>query len=249
MPPSNRTTIKVELGISGRKVRLAIPVESGPTSPAEMLPVFQSLSNSFIGIAVQNAEAEGRRISCTKGCAACCRQLVPISTIEARALRDLVAAMPPERRAGIVARFAGARRQLEETGLLERLERRDENTREERIALGMDYYHQKIACPFLEDELCLIHPDRPITCREYLVTSPAVNCTAPTPETVSVVDVAAKVSNAVAALDAGTSRSAPDGWVPLVLALDWAAENPDRSVPEPGPDILKKMFENLAKAP
>ncbi len=43
------------------------------------------------------------------------------------------------------------------------------------------YFHLGIACPFLEDESCSIHADRPISCREYLVTSPAVNCADPKP--------------------------------------------------------------------
>jgi hypothetical protein len=117
--------------------------------------------------------------------------------------------------------------------------------RAERIELGIDYFNQRIACPFLEDESCSIHPERPIACREYLVTTPAINCSNPTPETVECIEVVAKVSNAVAALDSGSATD-PDGWIPLVLALDWAAENPDIALPEPGPDILKKMFENLA---
>jgi hypothetical protein len=33
------------------------------------------------------------------------------------------------------------------------------------------YFLQGVACPFLEAESCGIHPDRPLACREYLVTS------------------------------------------------------------------------------
>jgi Fe-S-cluster containining protein len=250
MTPANdrqpeNTTIKVELGIAGRKVRLSIPVPSGPTSPYEMLPIFRSLAESFINQAVKDAESRGKRISCTKGCGACCRQLVPISKVEAHRLNDLVKAMPEERRADVMARFAEARRSLEQSGLLERLQHSEEMGRAERIELGIDYFNQRIACPFLEDESCSIHPERPIACREYLVTTPAINCSNPTPETVECIEVVAKVSNAVAALDSGSATD-PDGWIPLVLALDWAAENPDIALPEPGPDILKKMFENLA---
>ena len=251
MTPANdrrpeNTTIKVELGIAGRKVRLSIPVPSGPTSPYEMLPIFRSLADSFINQAVKDVEAQGKRISCAKGCGACCRQLVPISKVEAHRLSDLVRQMPEERRAHVESRFADARGRLAESGLLERLERSEEMERPERVELGMDYFHQRIACPFLEDESCSIHPDRPIACREYLVTTPAINCSEPTPETVECIEVPAKVSNAVAALDSGSATDS-DGWVPLVLALDWAGSHPDISLPEPGPEILKKMFDNLAR--
>ena len=38
--------------------------------------------------------------------------------------------------------------------------------------LGREYFQLGIPCPFLEEESCSIYHDRPITCREYLVTSP-----------------------------------------------------------------------------
>ena len=52
-------------------------------------------------------------------------------------------------------------------------------TAEERTELAYEYFKHGIACPFLEDESCSIHPDRPMACREYLVSSPAENCRAP----------------------------------------------------------------------
>ena len=55
-------------------------------------------------------------------------------------------------------------------------------------------------CPFLEEESCSIHPDRPLVCREYLVTSPAELCAGPTQEGVTPVAVP-KVSPAARGLE------------------------------------------------
>jgi hypothetical protein len=55
--------------------------------------------------------------------------------------------------------------------------------------LGHLYFEPAIACPFLEDESCSIHPDRPLACREYLVSSPASACAHPSPESIERVDL------------------------------------------------------------
>jgi NADH:ubiquinone oxidoreductase subunit D len=60
-------------------------------------------------LAEENARASGATVSCKKGCGACCRQLVPVSEIEARQLKELVEQMPEPRRSEIWARFERAR--------------------------------------------------------------------------------------------------------------------------------------------
>src|SRR5688500_11876971 len=105
MNNDNIVTINIELTVSGRPMKLELPVPAGSTNSYAMLPVFRSLSDSFVQLAVENAEADGKAISCCKGCGACCRQLVPISKVEARRLRDIVESMPAERRTEIEQRF------------------------------------------------------------------------------------------------------------------------------------------------
>lgn len=125
--------------------------------------------------AVARVEAEGKTISCRAGCGACCRQAVPIAASEARAVARHVAAMPEPRRSIIKSRFAAARAALDAAGVDHGPTALTEMTIEARPALGMTYFRAAVACPFLEDENCSIHPVRPLACREYLVTSPAEN--------------------------------------------------------------------------
>lgn len=239
-------SITIELMVGQRPLKLELPIPSGPSTAYDMLPVFRTISDSFVEIAVLNAEDAGKTVSCCNGCAACCRQLVPISTIEARRLSDLVESMPDHRRVEISRRFESAVSHLDSVGLLPRLAGLTDGDRDGRIAAGIDYFREGIACPFLEDESCSIYPERPIACREYLVTTPAVNCAAPTPESIECVDVVGKVSNAVAALDVDAMKDS-DGWVPLVLALQWAQTHPSRENPRPGPAILRDLFDHLAR--
>jgi Fe-S-cluster containining protein len=244
-PSADTVTIELQFSIGGERVQAKIPVPAGPTRPRIMLPVFQALGDLVVGQAVKAVEQKGQSISCKAGCGACCRQLVPITPTETYNLRDVIEAMPEPRRSEIRARFAEARRKLEEAGLLDRL-LKPETIGSDVRAVGMEYFRLGIACPFLEAESCSIYPDRPIACREYVVTSPAEECAAPAPEKVACVPMPAKVSAAVADLGV-TEETRFTRWVPLVLAPEWTESHPEETAERTGPDLLKELFERLGK--
>jgi Fe-S-cluster containining protein len=213
-------TVSLDAGIPGGQVIGEAWVPPGPMQLAQLLPVFQAVTDAIVGFAKDAGEKHGKAISCRKGCGACCRQLVPVSATEARRLLDLVEAMPEPRRTQIRTRFARARRQFEAAGLLNELQHPTHLDKAHRLQLGLNYFAQGIPCPFLEEECCSIYADRPLSCREYLVTSPAENCARPTPESVRRVPLPVAPSRALCGLEGGTfGRSQP--WAPLILALDW----------------------------
>lgn len=238
-------TANLEFGSAEFRMRVSITVPTAPVRTRQALPVFQSLADQVVDRTVEHLQRQGERISCKKGCAACCRQLVPVGPAEAHALHDLVERLPEPRRSAIRARFAAAQRRLEEAGLLHTLRRIEQLSEERRRALGIDYFALGLACPFLEDECCSIHPERPIACREYLVTSPAENCSRPSPETVRGVQLPLKVWTAVARLDDPPDGLHPLRWVPLVLALEWAIAHRAEAPPRPGPDLVRGLLRHL----
>src|SRR3954469_22509336 len=221
MDPTGTVPAQVALTIGGRRIELQLAVPTGPMRPRTLLPLLQSLTDTVVGIATDEVRERGEAISCQAGCGACCRQLVPISATDTRHLRDVVNAPPEPQQSAVKARFADALRRFDEAGLLLRLRGLAPMAKDELRSLGLDYFRVGVACPFLEDESCSVHPDRPLACREYLVTSPAANCARPTAETVQCVELPGKVSNVLAGLE--TTADAPRGKVvPLVLALEWA---------------------------
>lgn len=242
-PPFLESTI--ELSLSGKQLRTNLTIPNRPVSLLELLPLFQSLANSFVNVGIEIAEDKGDKISCCAGCGACCRQYVPITELEAQRLRDMVNDMPEPRRSEIRARFAAAKSRLQEAGIVEKLGNIAKTSKAERVELGLDYFKLGIACPFLEEESCSIHPDRPISCREYLVTSPAENCAQPTEDTIECVEMSAKVSNVVAKLDAH-ERKKPLRWVPLTLALEWAETHSYKSPKRLGTELVQQFFNVLA---
>jgi Fe-S-cluster containining protein len=227
-PPRSMRTATVNLTVARSKLQFKLTVPDGPTPKIDLLPLFRSLTDTIVDAAADDAKARGYTISCRKGCGACCRQVVPISDVEAESIHRLVAALPAPRRDTVVERFARAREKLAEGGLLDTLRASQRVPAGEAEALGLAYFALGIPCPFLEDEACSIHAERPLACREYLVTTPPGHCARPTRETIHCVPVPARVSRAIRRID----EDVPPGqepWIPLVLALEW------RSAEDAGP--------------
>ena len=136
---------------------------------------------------------------------------MPITKIEARYLAELVESLPEPRRTEIRSRFDAAIRRLDEAGLLERLRHPERVSPEtERESLGLAYFGLGIPCPFLEEESCSIHADRPLVCREFLVTSPPEYCADPAGKRVEGVKLPVRLSNVLARL---AESGAPGAWI------------------------------------
>ncbi len=238
--------VRVGMKVWDDEVEMELTLPAGPARLESLLPVFQRVADSLVGLAVERAGAEGRVVSCRKGCGACCRQLVPISEIEARRIGRLVEELPEPRRQEVRARFERARERLAEAGLLSKLENREGFVEGESASFGLAYFHLGIPCPFLEEESCSIHADRPIICREYLVTSPAGNCADPKAETIDQVELPGKVWTALARAGSTGPPARFIPWVPLVLAPDWASAHPDTSETRPAGEMVRSVFAELA---
>ena len=226
---------KAVLVIGGDPIDLELTTPDGPVAVEELLPILHGLSNLFAERAAAAAQAEGRSVSCRAGCGACCRQLVPVAGAEARALARLVEAMPLPRQSEVRRRFEAAIDTLTAGGIPDRFGEGDPDRHE----LGLDYFRLGVACPFLEDEACSIHADRPLSCREYLVTNPPENC-----RNLGVADIdklALEGDPSLALLKADFR----DGWLPLVFSLTYDEQAPpsprDRTASQILGDVLGRL--------
>jgi Fe-S-cluster containining protein len=245
--PAALVTATVRLSGADWELETKVSVPAGPLPLRLALPLVQALADRVVDGAVRAAEELGEHVSCKKGCGACCRQLVPIAEVEARRIREVVEELPEPRRSIVKARFADARRRLEAAGLLQRLRQRAQWPEGEARHFGVAYFTQGIACPFLEDESCSIYADRPVACREYLVTSPAEHCARPSPATIRMVPMPLKVWTALARFDPVPAGGTYIRWVPLILAPEWADEHPDEPPPRAGPEVLRDLFAHLTR--
>ena len=209
-------TAQVDVQVAGTRVQFDVTVPTAPVPPGAVLPVFQTLSAAIQADVASGLEEEGKQVSCRAGCGACCRQLVPITKIEARALAELVDAMPEPRKNEIRARFADVNRRLDEAGLLEILRHPEWVLPENKEGLGLKYFGLGIPCPFLENESCSIHEDRPLVCREFLVTSPPEHCANPAGKLVEGVKLLVRMSKYLVSFGE-PGPPGPGSWVVLPL--------------------------------
>lgn len=230
-PAHSTATLRLTVG----KLRIVHPISvpSAPVPATEIVPALQGVVNAVVSAAETASAKDGLTISCRKGCGACCRQLVPVSPSEGERLLQVVVGLPPDRRDPLLARFAAAETAIEGAGLDQRGARTDRELSAAYFALG-------VPCPFLEEESCSIHAERPLVCREYLVTSPAELCSRPAQEDVTPVAVP-KVSMAARGLEEES-----DEWFPLALLMAWARTRPRTAQKRPGPEWVQRFLRRLA---
>ena len=245
-------TGRATLRIGAQPVDLEMTVPAAPVRLHRMLPVFQQLTDMFVEASAGLAATDGRTVSCKAGCGACCRQAVPISEAEVQQIAELVAAMPEPRRSEIRARFAAGVERIRAIGWFEAMDGStaavrstpSEEAKQELTALALQYFRQGVPCPFLEDESCSIHADRPLACREYLVASPAENCRALASGTVRKIEMVLKPSRLLRRISQ-TGRFGPNRFLSLIQALELAQKHPQEPEERAGPEWMADFFREL----
>ena len=223
----------ISLKTPAGQLSMSIEVPTGFVPIMSIVPVLHRLGDAAQALEEQEMRATGRQISCSKGCAACCRMLVPISAPEAFALKNYLLTLPEERRHVLMSKFADAHARLQRAGLLNRLMEVAEGDRPlsdgELEPINKEYYALRLPCPFLENECCSIYDHRPSACRELLVTSPAELCLDLAHNPIQPLPVPIRMTTAIAMLWSDLTGG-PGKLIPLPLALHWA----DRHAGEDG---------------
>lgn len=240
---SNPITGSITLEIADQVIEAELTASLTEAPFAAQLPIFQAIADELVVRGVAREAAGGRMVSCRPGCGACCRYAVPLAAVEARAIAALVAAMPEARRISVTARFAAARAALAAAGLSSDAAAFAATAPPDRERFVSRYIGLGLACPFLEAETCSIYADRPLVCREYLVSSPADACSDPKHDTVRGIPLAGRLSRAVMARCAEIESH---GTVLLVDALAFAAAHLPAEPEYPG---IELVLTTIAKLP
>ena len=239
-------TATTELVIGGRKLNLRLVVPAGEVPPESLLPTLHQLCGHIVdGVEEKVARQDGMAISCTKGCGACCRQHVPISPAEARLMHAIVENMPEPGRSEVRQRFDEAAARLKDSGMLDQAMNYHRLSAEQTKSMAMEYFHLGIACPFLEEESCSIHPFRPLVCREYLVISSPVHCAKLDEEHIRRLKFPVSVASSFARMD-GVSKEGENRYIPLVMSMEWTEEHGEEVELRPGPKWVQAFFEGLS---
>lgn len=213
--------LRISLMVFGQPLPVDGEVPAHRARLDQLLPFFQDADNRVIERSVARSSAEGKVVSCGRGCSACCRgPVVAITPPEAHALARLVDSMPEPRRTNVKAAFVDRVQRLHDAGILAPLLHRDPAmTREQARDLADRYLSLRLACPFLEDDACTIYTDRPFVCRQHLVTTPPERCDQPFDTTIERVPMPIGFATAMLATTEHVLGK-PQYTRPLVLALE-----------------------------
>lgn len=229
----------------------SVAVPTGFIPITDIIPLMRSLGEQAHQLAIDTTTQSGATISCQKGCAACCRMMIPVAPPEAFALLSVVEALPSPKKKRLLERFQAAQKTLREAGLEDGLQRlafsEDQGTDEELEPLNRAYYALRMPCPFLEDEMCSIYEQRPSACRELLVTSPAELCQDLIQNPVNLIPAPFRIGTVLSKLWADCHQG-PIRLIPLPFALGWAKARESQTTRTwPGPELLGRALDAAAQ--
>ncbi|MDH5669222.1 MAG: YkgJ family cysteine cluster protein [Nitrospira sp.] len=219
---------EIAINTPAGRVTTAVDVPTTFVPVTAIVPLLRRLGEEAQALEEARLAAEGESRSCTKGCAACCHMLVPLSPPEAYALVDFIRSWPAEKLERLASRFSQTKSALVSQGLWQRLMDLGESSvppdDETLDPINRDFYALRLACPFLEEEMCSIYDERPAACRELLVTSPMERCQDMVQNEISPIPAPVRVSPVLGLLW-GELTSSPPRLIPLPIVLDWVERN------------------------
>jgi Fe-S-cluster containining protein len=223
-----------------------VQVPRGPMRLRDLVPLAQRITMIHVEKAIEMEKSQGSEISCKRGCAACCRQLVPISAPEAFRLADHVLALDDRTREGYLARIDAAESAIAAAGLMAELETIAGGGAVTDVkGLAARYFGAWIDCPFLHEESCTVHAERPLVCRDYMVTTPAELCSDLARKKVRTVPMPPVLSPLLGRAAASLTGGAPV-MIPLGVAMRWVDAHADWGFQEwPGLEVLGALLREL----
>jgi Fe-S-cluster containining protein len=222
--------IDFEIDVLDEPVRFRISLAQEQAKLSEIVPLARAISERLSLAVTDKLRRNGKFVSCHKGCAACCSYLVPLSVPEAFRLREEVLAMPQERAGTILRSFLDSAKRILDSEFQEYSvnELSHTNIPVQKNQLSKWYAELKLTCPFLSDGICTTYEQRPIACREHLVTGSASLCEALRADEPDVVKIPVSILECVGELVAELEQSEVEA-IMMPLALPWAQENLERA--------------------
>jgi Fe-S-cluster containining protein len=92
-------------------------------------------------------------------------------------------------------------------------------------AHGLSWFRQNLACPFLDNEICLVHADRPFPCRNHLALSEVRHCSEPESGKIRVMNPRFSLGTVMAILTSEFMAEEPLK-LPLAALEDWVRLHP-----------------------
>lgn len=247
--PDGCVLVETEVPYNHQPVLLRAAVPVGLARLPDVMPLARAICDEFVRRIIRGVSDAGRKITCSKGCGACCSSfLVPMTVPEAMRLMEDIQAIPPAQKRRLEPRFLQAEKKLVESDLAGQLESLDPNdpasTVGQRELAGKWWSENRFPCPLLKDESCGLYRSRPMPCREFLALSDPACCASNTETRVRRPFSMHQVVSTWAAEFEGTRPTL----VLMANLLGWWQHNAERAQRSwPGAILVRRLMEILAE--
>ena len=215
-------TFEFNLDIFDESILFFIHVKPEIIKLSEIVPLTYEIS-SQISTHIHAKISENRtNIPCRKGCSDCCNYLVPLSIPEVFHIKEQVFAMPENIKQEVYKSFLSSAKILLRNVPMNLTSIEMEN-------LSKWYSDLNLSCPFLSDNACSIYDNRPIACREFLVTGSSKFCGPEYNFDFNKIDLPVSILECLGKLSAEFKQTDNEAMM-LPISLFWAEENPEYDI-------------------
>lgn len=221
--------VELEIDILGKAVYFRIGIADNQARLSDIVPLARTISTKQALTVLDSLSMNGQSVPCCKGCSACCNYLIPLSVPEVFCLREELLAMSADYSNRILQSCLDtAKRLLDNKPPIFSSKTSSKSARSRIGRIGKWYAGLKLACPFLSDRLCILYEQRPIACREHIVTGSSVSCKIGQRGEPNVVPIPVSILEAVCQLTAELENLDKEA-IMMPLAFAWAGDNLPRA--------------------
>lgn len=248
---SSTERLNLTITTTSGDLQARIDVPNGFIPITKIVPMMRSLGDQAQELEIANTLQAGKTISCQKGCAACCRPMIPVSPPEAFALVEAIKDLPQDHQNRIKHNLAQTKERLQKAGLLSALEdladSPHQHSDDDLDSLNRAYYALRLPCIFLENEICSIYQHRPAGCRGHFVTTPPEWCQDMGKNPIEELHIPLRAGTVLSLLWADLTGG-PIRLMPLPLAIEWGELHQDLNTQTwKGFELMNKAMDGLGK--
>jgi hypothetical protein len=194
---------------------------------SDLVPLAREIGDAICRQVRREQRAKGHVVPCRKGCAECCKYLVPLSTPEAVHITEDILALPSPARQQLLASLVEASKVVLSAPA----------TSISPDGLSLWYSDLDIVCPILRDYACSLYTSRPLACREHIT----IGSSCVRGQEAVVVDMPVSVVRALADVAAEMENTRPEAVI-LPLAPAWYEGNSVRAMRKWPAYVLAERF-------
>jgi Fe-S-cluster containining protein len=209
--------IGLDLDISGTPLKFHL-IAGGQARLSDIVPAARAICDKITDTTIEQMHLSGKQVPCHKGCHACCSYLVPLSAPEVFRFRQDVFPKAKYSPDTMLRTYLLTARRL----VSHRPPRDTFRNPDDLSALSHWYASLNLTCPFLYSRQCAIYHQRPLACREHLITGSARGCRDNSKKT-QTIELPAQMGNILFRL--AKELCDVDDTVMMPLALAWYEEN------------------------